>query len=484
MRHRGEVGDNGHPVHVLAQRQRQPALGLGKLRGHEDLAEVDGGPLVVGHLHRDRAAARDRSDDPHARGLERQREIVGEVDDLCDLHPGRRLELVRGDDRPRAHLHDAPVDLEVGQLASQDLGVVLQLLARRLELGARRRLQQADGRQLEGRRAAGAEVERLLPREPLVHQRALRSGGLHDGRQRQLDRVGGRVRDERRRRERPRCRQRREGAALAQGHQPRGHQPRERRVRRLRDEQRADRDRREQQQPGARVAHRRVQHDGGRPPGEAAGLQHAAVREARTRERVRPLLQQAGRREQQQEQADDRHPAARRERAHECGDAPEGGGEREEERGIAECPDAGPRDPDADGTDDGGLIARWQRGVEHRERDEEKHGRGHRRDALHLAHPPARRSLAARAAARLTRRLGRLRLRLQLRGQSRRHQTSRMMGSTIGLRCTRWLTSWRTAVRTRAPIASRSHGSAGSRAVSAARTADFMSSSSASFSFT
>ena len=43
-------------------------------------------------------------------------------------------------------------------------------------------------------------------------------------------------------------------------------------------------------------------------------------------------------------------------------------------------------------------------------------------------------------------------------GDGRGHQTSRIIGSTKGLRWKRWFTSWRTAVRTRALVASRSHG--------------------------
>ena len=101
--------------------------------------------------------------------------------------PGRRLELVRGDDRARAHLDDAAVDLEVLELAAQGLGVVLELLARAAQLLDGRRLQEPDRRQLEGLRAALAEVERLLPGQPLLHQPAARPRRLDDDRQRRLD---------------------------------------------------------------------------------------------------------------------------------------------------------------------------------------------------------------------------------------------------------------------------------------------------------
>src|SRR6266478_3339645 len=121
--------------------------------------------------------------------LYRIEQIIGEVHHLRDLHAGRRLELVGGDDRAGAHLHDAAVDLEVGELAPEDLGVVLQLLARALELGGRRRLEQADRRQLERLGAMLAEVERLLPRQALLHERALGARRLHDRGQRQLRRL-------------------------------------------------------------------------------------------------------------------------------------------------------------------------------------------------------------------------------------------------------------------------------------------------------
>src|SRR5262249_22734603 len=106
--------------------------------------------------------------------------VVGQVDNLADLDAGRRLELVGGDDGTGARLDDVAADAEVLELLLERLRVGLELLARPLELRGGRRPEQADRRQLEGAGAALAEVEGLLPREPLLHERALELGGLLD----------------------------------------------------------------------------------------------------------------------------------------------------------------------------------------------------------------------------------------------------------------------------------------------------------------
>src|SRR6058998_494457 len=54
--------------------------------------------LGVRHLDGHGAPTGDRPDDAHGRGLQSEREIVGEIDDPADLHTGGRLELVRRDD--------------------------------------------------------------------------------------------------------------------------------------------------------------------------------------------------------------------------------------------------------------------------------------------------------------------------------------------------------------------------------------------------
>ena len=77
----------------------------------------------------DRALAGDRRDDPHPLGLERHRQVVGEVGDLADAGPGRRDELVHRDDRPGVDLGHPAEDLVVGQRLGQPLGLAVDRLA-------------------------------------------------------------------------------------------------------------------------------------------------------------------------------------------------------------------------------------------------------------------------------------------------------------------------------------------------------------------
>src|SRR5262249_56243552 len=89
-----------------------------------------------------------------------------------------------GDDRPRTHLDDPSLDVEILELLAQGLGVLLQLLvAHGRLLIVRRSLQKARGRELKGFGATLAEVERLLPREPFLDA-GLGATGLDDHRQR------------------------------------------------------------------------------------------------------------------------------------------------------------------------------------------------------------------------------------------------------------------------------------------------------------
>ena len=256
MGHRRQVGDDRRAVHVLAERQRQTSLGLRELGGDEDLAQVDGRRLGVRHLHRDGAAPRDRPHDPDRGRLQGERQVVGQVHHLAHLDARGRLELVRGDDRARAHLDDTPFNLEVLELSPDRLGVLLQLLARPLELGGGRDLEEAHRRKLEGFGAAPAEVERLLPREPLLRQAAARARRLDDDRGRDDLGLARRCRA---RRVQLRLEPSPRGPALAarEFRESRGRDARQRGVGHARHAQHADRDRREQREPRADVAESR-----------------------------------------------------------------------------------------------------------------------------------------------------------------------------------------------------------------------------------
>ena len=201
-------------------------------------------------------------------------------------------------------------------------------------------------------------------------------------------------------------------------------------------------------------------------------------------ERVGRLLQQPRGGEHQHGDAGQRHPAAGAPRLHERREPPG----RHQERAAGSPRSRGARNSAQPSQAPTGptlvpCSVGMQRGIEDRQRDDREARDGHRDDAARLAEPSAVVARAARAARPRRRGPGGDRL-VDVGGDGRGHQTSRIIGSTKGLRWKRWLTNWRTAVRTRAPIASRSHGSSGPRSASAASTAARSSSSRASLSLT
>ena len=133
VRHRREIGHDRRAGHVLAEGQRAACPSTPRTPPtRRSRAGRRSPPRRSGTSTATVPRPGNRPHDPDRRRLQGERQIVGEVHDLADLDAGRRLELVGGDDRARAHLDDAAVDLEVLELAAEGLGVVLQLLARAL----------------------------------------------------------------------------------------------------------------------------------------------------------------------------------------------------------------------------------------------------------------------------------------------------------------------------------------------------------------
>ena len=131
------LADHRSAEDVLAQRDlelRFVRLVLGRL---EDLAEIDRLARVVRHLDPDRGLARQRRHDAHAPRLHGERKVVGEVHDLAHLDARRRLELEHGHDRAGIDLRDPALDVEVLELAREQLGLGEHVLLGNL-LGDRR----------------------------------------------------------------------------------------------------------------------------------------------------------------------------------------------------------------------------------------------------------------------------------------------------------------------------------------------------------
>src|SRR4029078_5438354 len=112
MRHAGEVGDDGLAADGLAEAKAEAGFrALEILRG-EKLAQVDRLAARVGQLDADGVLPRDDGN-AAGNGAHRARDIVGKAEDAGRLDARRRLQLVKGDDRPRADIDDLALDAEV-----------------------------------------------------------------------------------------------------------------------------------------------------------------------------------------------------------------------------------------------------------------------------------------------------------------------------------------------------------------------------------
>ena len=164
--HPREVGHDRVAVDVLPERERQQRLRLHEGLRVDDVPQQDDLPLPVRHLDADRRGSGDPLD-AHRLRLEREREIVAEVDDFRVLDARGRLELVRRDDRAGVIRGDLAVHRELlatvlDQMAELEIFLVHLLVDRRLV--RRRREEPHEGKALfRGARRSGFRAARRAP---------------------------------------------------------------------------------------------------------------------------------------------------------------------------------------------------------------------------------------------------------------------------------------------------------------------------------
>ena len=129
MRHLGEVDDDRLAVDGLAERQRQLGLGRLEIAACQDLAQIDGLALGVGQLDADGVAAGNDRDAGGDRA-HRAGDVVGEADHARRFDAGRRLQLVKRDDRARPHMDDLALDAEILEHAFQQPCILFQRVLR------------------------------------------------------------------------------------------------------------------------------------------------------------------------------------------------------------------------------------------------------------------------------------------------------------------------------------------------------------------
>jgi hypothetical protein len=137
VRRSGEVSHDRSALDVLAEHDGQRHLGVAELVGGEELAQVDGEPVLGRDLDADDALPGDGGDDAHGRGAQAHGEVVGEVGDLADGDALLRQELERGDHGADADVLHLAGDLERGEGLLDAHGHLAQVLG--VERGLLRR---------------------------------------------------------------------------------------------------------------------------------------------------------------------------------------------------------------------------------------------------------------------------------------------------------------------------------------------------------
>ena len=156
VRHLGQVADDRPPLEVAAERDGERARRALVVLALDHLAEVDDLRGGVRHFDAHRAPPRNRRDDADRRGAHGEREVVGEVGELADLHAGRRLDLVLRDHGARGAAHELAVHLEGPQRLHELLAHSVQVRAALLDVARGRRREQLGRRQF-----VGIRVERI-----------------------------------------------------------------------------------------------------------------------------------------------------------------------------------------------------------------------------------------------------------------------------------------------------------------------------------
>ena len=168
MRHAREVDDDRLAADILAERKREPRVGLLEVRRFEHLAQHHDLAAVVGKLDADGVAAGHHGDAGGDRA-HRAGDVVGKPDDARGLGAGRRLELVERDHGAGADIGDLALDAEILEHAFELARILLQHFVADAGPLARARLllQELERRRLVGRVACAARGGRCASSSPL-----------------------------------------------------------------------------------------------------------------------------------------------------------------------------------------------------------------------------------------------------------------------------------------------------------------------------
>jgi hypothetical protein len=129
MRHLGQIGDHRLAADGLAKCQPQLGLGGLEIAAGDQLAQIDGFPLLVRQFDTDRIAPGNHGD-THGDRAHRARDVIGKPDHPGGLDPRRGFEFVQGDDRAGPDMNDLALDPEILQHALEHAGILFKRFGR------------------------------------------------------------------------------------------------------------------------------------------------------------------------------------------------------------------------------------------------------------------------------------------------------------------------------------------------------------------
>ena len=146
MRQLADIADDAVAADVLADSEGHAGLALFKFRRIDDLARHDDRDDPVRYLDADNGDLVRDGRDADAGRAEGQRDIVGQIRDLGELHAALQLQLVPRDRRAARNIDDMRLDAEGLERVAQALGVLPHFLRAVVRLAASG-LQERHGRE-------------------------------------------------------------------------------------------------------------------------------------------------------------------------------------------------------------------------------------------------------------------------------------------------------------------------------------------------
>ena len=127
VRHFRQIGHKDLVADRLSERNGQVHFSALEFLRHQHLLERNDLLFLIRHLDPDSPPPGDGCDDPNTEGRQRKRDVVFQVFDLGNAHPGSRNDLVQGNGRPDRRPNFGDLDLVIEQRLDDLILVRLQL---------------------------------------------------------------------------------------------------------------------------------------------------------------------------------------------------------------------------------------------------------------------------------------------------------------------------------------------------------------------